>query len=270
MKKELATKTATFATIAGLGAISTASSSAAIIIAGWDTFDSVSAPSATHTAAGIAASATASASTGSWTNLDSGSDPGRGSSVDTTWGTFDGNGSPASAITDIGPANLTVTNGRPSADFILTITNNGAVDLDLAQLHMDIVAFRPNAPRAYTLNILAGSDLTEGTVFASAGSPMNDNSTDDITHLGGGLGTGHDVHDDLDLDLSGLADHTLAVGESAQIQIAFSNGTGSGGGHHLFLDNIAVSGDVASTIPEPSCALLALVSGGLFLRRSRK
>ena len=244
------------------------SATGAIVVAGWDSWDSATAPSSTVTAAGVTASATASASTGNWTIADSGGDPGRGSSVDTTWGTFDGNGNAASAVTNVGVANMTVTNGRPSAEVTFTITNGGLVDLDLATFHMDVVAFRPNAPRTYSLNVLAGSDITVGTVFASAGAPANDNSTNDITHLGGGLGTGHDVHDDLDLDLSGLADNTLGAGETAIIQIAFSNGTGSGGGHHLFLDNVAVSGDFAA-IPEPSSGLL-LGLGGLALALRRR
>lgn len=257
------TKTALVASLAA----SSMSASGAIIIAGWDTWDSATAPSATVTAAGVAATATASSSTGSWSIADSGGDPGRGSSVDTTWGTFDGNGNPASSVTNLGVANMTVTNGMPSAEVTLTITNNGVVDIDLASFHMDVVAFRPNAPRTYSLNVLSG-DITNGLVTASAGTPMNDNSTNDITHLGGALGTGHDVHDDLDLSLSGLADHTLGAGESAVIQIAFSNGTGSGGGHHLFLDNVAVSGDFV--VPEPSSALLFGLSGLLFARRRRK
>lgn len=122
---------------------------------------------------------------------------------------------------------------------------------------MDVVAFRPNAPRAYQLNVLSG-DITNGTVFTSI--------DDEITHLGGNL-VGHDQHDEIDLDLSALADNTLAAGESAVIQVAFSSGTGSGGGHHLFLDNVAVSGDFAA-IPEPSSILLLALSGlGLGFRR---
>ncbi|MDB4438361.1 PEP-CTERM sorting domain-containing protein [bacterium] len=238
--------------------------SGAIIIAGIDTWDNTATPTVSHTAAGVAATATASASTGSWSTGDS---SGRGSSKDTTWGTFDGNGIAASDVTNVGAANFTVTNGRPSAEVTLSITNNGTVDLDLAAFHLDVVGFRPNAPRAYALNVLAGSDITVGNVFTSA--------DDAITHLGGGLLTDdgdpltHDQHDDLDLDLGGLADHTLAVGESAQIQIAFSSGTGSGGGHHLFLDNVAVSGD-AAVVPEPSSFLLLGLSGYALLCRRRR
>ncbi len=264
MKTTNKTMTALVASLAA-GAMS---ASGAIIVAGWDSWDNSAAPSSTVTAAGVTATATASASTGSWSIADSGGDPGRGSSVDGTWGTFDGNGSPASTLTNLGIANMTVTNGRPSSEVTLTITNGGALDLNLAAFHMDVVAFRPNAPRTYTLSVLSG-DITNGVVFASAGAPANDNSTNDITQLGGGLGTGHDVHDDLDIDLSSLADSTLAVGESAVIQIAFSNGTGSGGGHHLFLDNVAVSGDAAA-VPEPSSLLLLGFSGlALMIRRRR-
>lgn len=245
-------------------AYATSASAATIVIAGLDDWDSTTAPTVPVTAAGVTATATASASSGNWSISDS---SGRGSSGDTTWGTFDGNGVPASAVTDVGPANFTVTNGRPSAEVTLTITNNGAADIDLETFHMDVVAFRPNAPRTYSLNVLAGSDITVGTVVASDGMPMNDNSTNDITHIGGGLGTGHDVHDDLDLSLAGLADNTLANGESAIIQIAFSDGTGSGGGHHLFLDNVAVSGNV---IPEPATmSLLALAGIGILAGRRK-
>lgn len=249
-----------------LAALLMTAHSQAGIIAGWDTWDSTTAPSSSVTAAGVTATATASASSGAWSISDSGGDPGRGSSGDRTWGTFDGAGNPASAVTDDGTANFTVTNGRPSAEVTFTITNNGTSDIELGQFHMDVVAFRPNAPRTYALNVLSG-DITNGNVFTSD-APMNDNSTNAITHLGGGLGTGHDVHDDLDLDLSGLADHTLAVGESAEIQIAFSNGTGSGGGHHLFLDNVAFS---SLEIPEPASliVLLSMVSLGALGRVRR-
>jgi hypothetical protein len=114
---------------------------------------------------------------------------------------------------------------------------------------MDALAFRPNAARTYALNVISG-DLTIGNVFTSSTSTSGDNPST-ITSLGGNLLTDdadpltHDQHDDIDIDMSELPDHTLAVGESAVIQIAFSGGTGSGGGHHLFVDNVAFSGVAA-------------------------
>jgi len=211
------------------------SASGAILVAGIDTWSSTTAPAVTNTAAGITATATASTSSGAWSITDNGTDPG-------------------------GVENFTVTNGRPSAEVTLTIVNGGTDDLNLAAFHLDVVAFRPNAPRTYALNVLAGSDITVGNVFTSP--------TTAITHLGGGL-TGHDQHDDIDLDLSALADSTLSPGETAILQIAFSDGTGSGGGHHLFLDNVAVSGDFV-TVPEPSSAILLSLSGLALLGRRRR
>jgi hypothetical protein len=137
--------------------------------------------------------------------------------------------------------NLTLANGAATGDLTFTITNVGVVDFDLNSFHMDALAFRPNAARTYALNVVSG-DMTNGNVFTSA--------EDAITSLAGGLLTDdadvltHDQHDDIDIDMSGLVDHTLGSGESAVIQIAFSGGIGSGGGHHLFLDNVAFSGTV--------------------------
>lgn len=211
------------------------------LVAGWDTWDSNTTPTASMTASGITATAAASGTGGNWSIADNGDDPGRGSSGDQTWGSFDGNGVGASAVTNVGQANMTLTNGKTDGQVTFTITNNGPADWELDSFHLDAVAFRRNAARTYALNVLAGSDITVGNVFNS-GLPANDNSTDAITTLDGNLGTGHEVHDDLDISLTGLADHTLAPGEVTIVQIAFSNGTGSGGGHHLFLDNVALSG----------------------------
>ena len=219
------------------------------LIAGWDSFSSTTAPASTSTAPGVTATATASASGGSWSNTDSGTDPGRGSSKDMTWGSFDGNGNPANFATNQGSDSFTLTNGKTDGELTFTITNGRTGDVDLSSFHIDALAFRPNAARTYALNVISG-DLTIGNVFTSD-VPSSDNSTNAITHVGGDLLTDnadpltHDQHDDIDIDMTGLADHTLAAGESAVIQIAFSNGTGSGGGHHLFIENIAFSGDVA-------------------------
>ena len=229
-----------------------------IVVAGWDSWDDANAPSATVTATDVVASATASATrllgddpgTSTWTIADSAGDPGRGSSIDTTWGTFDGNGTPASAVTNVGPENMTATNAKVDAEVTFTITNNGANDLNLDTFHMDVFAFRFKAPRIYSLDVLAGSDISVGNVFASEGAPTNGNDTNDIFTNNGaeGLET-HDLHEDLDIDMTGLADHTLASGETAIVQISFTGGEGdNAGGHHLFLDNVAFSSGTASSV----------------------
>ena len=205
------------------------------LVAGWDTWTSNTAPLANVTGSGITATATASTATGNWNTADD-SSSGRGSSGDTTWGSFGGKGSPASAVTTGTGSNMTASNGVVSAELTLTITNNGAADWDLDALHMDVVAFRSNAPRTYQLEVISG-DISNGIVFSS--------SANEITELGGNLSATHDQHDEIDVSLIGLADSTLEAGETAVLRITFSGGTGSGGGHHLFLDNVAVSGVVS-------------------------
>ena len=212
------------------------------LIAGWDNFENAATPSVTTSLSGVTATV---AITGSgWSNNDS---SGRGSSNDTSWGTFEGPPVADAGTTAVG-ANLALINGAATGDLTFTVTNSGLADIDLNSFHMDALAFRPNAARTYALNVLSG-DMTVGNVFTSDG-PSSDNTTNAITHLGGALLTDdsdpltHDQHDDIEIDMSGLADHTLAVGESAVIQIAFTGGTG-GGGHHLFVDNVAFGGVVA-------------------------
>ena len=200
------------------------------IIAGWDVWSSSTAPVANVTGSGITATATASTASGNWSISD---DDGRGSSGDTTWGTFDGNTTPASSVTSGTGANMAALNGVTTAQITLTITNNSEADWELDAFHMDAVAFRSNAPRAYELEVLSGS-ITNGVVFTS--------TDDEINEVGGTLSGNHDQHDQIDVSLLGLADSTLDARGTVVIKITFSSGTGSGGGHHLFLDNVAVSG----------------------------
>lgn len=206
------------------------------VIAGWDIWSSATTPSANLTAEGIIATATASTSAGTWNTLDDDSS-GRGSSGDMTWGSFDGNGSPASAVTSEEGANMTAPNGVGTADLTLTITNQGPTDWALDAFHMDVLAFRPNAPRSYQVEVVSG-DITHGVVLAS-----EDNA---IAEVGGTLSASHDQHEQVDVNLVALADSTLESGGTVTIRITFSNGTGSGSGHHLFLDNVAVSGTLIS------------------------
>ncbi|MBK1826572.1 PEP-CTERM sorting domain-containing protein [Haloferula rosea] len=247
------------ASIACFSLLGAATSSAAVVIAGIDVWDSATAPTV-GVKAGVTATATASATGGNWAPGEGGS---RGSSKDTTWGTFVGPAA-ASAVTTGSDESFTLTNGKTDGEITITIINGGTGIVTLENFHFDAVAFRPNAARTYAVNVLAGSDITIGNVITSA--------DDAITSLGGALLTDdldpntHNQHDDIDISLTGLADNTLAPGETAIIQLAFSSGTGAGGGHHLFVDNVGISG----TIPEPGSALLGLLGAGIFFLRRRR
>jgi len=236
--------TKTTLSVASALAFCSMSASSAVLVAGWDAFSSGLTPSTTQEAAGITATMV---NTG-WSN---GSSEDRGSSSDTTWGSFDGDGAAAdSAI--VGTVNLTAHNGESGNTMTITITNNSSDVLNLAEFHMDALAFRPNASRTWTL------DVDGSNVYTSA--------AQSITSLGTAPNAAQDQHDEYDISLAGTT--VAADGGSVDIVMTISGGGGNAG-HHLWVDNIAVSGDFA-TIPEPSSALLALMSGGLLLRRSRK
>jgi hypothetical protein len=224
------------------------SASADFVVAGWDNFNNSSSPTATVYAAGVSG-------TSANVSFSNAGAEDRGSSSDTTWGSFDGNGQPADA-TIVGTGVNLVCYSGDSGSITLTIVNNGATDLDLANFHMDALAFRPRASRTFAVDVLAGSDITVGNVYTSA--------VQVITSLGTAPNVAQDQHDEFDISLAGLADSTLEVNGTAIIQVAFTGGTPGSGGHHLWVDNIAVS-----AIPEPATFSMLAVCGGaiMFMRR---
>ena len=145
-----------------------------------------------------------------------------GGSTDGTWGTMD---TPiADASTDENEDGYRLTNGEVgSIDFVLTDT--GGVDRDLALFQFDTATFRPNAANSWELSVIAG-DLTPGTVMSGVAL----NST-------GGVADWHDV----DIDLTGLTDHTLDANGTVTFRLEFTGGTLGAGGHHQVLDNVAIS-----------------------------
>ncbi|MDB4363923.1 hypothetical protein N9Z09_01285, partial [Akkermansiaceae bacterium] len=161
----------------------------------------------------------------------------RGASSDSTWGTYAG---PPAADTTIGTANdqnLELSNATTGGTITITITNNSGADIDLNAFHMDALAFRPKAARTYNLEVLPGGAITAGNVHTSADLAITSQ---------GGLPPDNDQGDDIDHDLSALADSTLENAGVVEFLLTFSGGIGDGsGGHDLWIDNLAISSSSA-------------------------
>lgn len=197
------------------------------LIAGWDTFSGTGAAApvgASVLATDITASFVSTTEGVAWNTTDE-----RGASIDGSWGTHIG--PPPASTNAVDGENLTLSNGTTGGTLTFSITNNSPADIELGAFHFDAYAFRPNAARTYELSVLAGGSLTEGIIFTS--------DNDAITSVGGAWS--NLAHDDIDISLTGLADYVLGSGESVQFLLAFSSGTGAGGGHHLFVDNFGIS-----------------------------
>jgi hypothetical protein len=208
------------------------------LIAGWDTWNSATAPAASALAPNIIGSAATTSEGLAWHAND-----GRGASADGDWGTFAG---PPAASTVAGDGvtgeNLELPNATTGGTITFTIANNGATDIILDAFHFDAYAFRPKAARAYELSVLPGGGVTAGVIYTSA--------DDEITSVGGAWD--NLAHDDIDHSLTNLGDHTLGAGESVQFLLAFSSGDGDGsGGHDLWVDNVAVTGAFAPVTEPP-------------------
>ena len=205
---------------------------AAVVIAGWDTWENGSNPAASVTAAGVTGSAVTSSEGVGWHVLD-----GRGASADGDWGTF--TGLPAASTTageGVENENLELSNATTGGTITFTVTNSGSEAFVLDGFHFDAYAFRPKAARAYELSVVSGG-ITNGVIYTSA--------DDEITSVGGAWGG--NAHDDISHSLLGLADHTLETGETVSFMLAFSSGVGdNAGGHDLWVDNVAVTGSVGA------------------------
>jgi len=196
------------------------------LIAGWDTWNSGSSPTASFTASGITGSAVTTSEQIAWHTNDE-----RGASADGDWGTFAG---PPAADTTVGTnndQNLELPNATTGGTITFTLTNNSTTDIELDGFHFDAYAFRPKAARAYELSV-SGGDLTNGVIYLSA--------DDEITHVGGA--DDNLAHDDISHSLLGLADNILEVGGTVDFLLAFSSGVGDGsGGHDLWVDNVGIT-----------------------------
>ncbi len=116
---------------------------------------------------------------------------------------------------------FTITNNNPSSNLVLKIFS------------FDAWRSSANSISAWTLSVLPGSSITTGVIengnFASKGEVPSDSDFDDF-----------------DIALTGLADNTLAFGESATLRMTMGATSGEG---YTYLDNFAFSG-VLNLLPD--------------------
>jgi hypothetical protein len=184
-------------------------------------------------------------------------------SNDTTHGTTLGGAAPA------GDSETDTAIYRVSANFsggVFTITNNTGFDVSLETLAFDYHNndevgrdYWDNLALTYESGDLAVAD---GTLINSVTGLSRHNSVDGIAMQGGDYA-------DFDWSLAGLADHTLADGESATFKIlaTFTDTAANNARNFAGVDNVGFIGTVG--IPEPaSLALIGL--GGLLIARRRR
>ena len=212
--------------------------SSAQIVAGWDTYLGSGADGfpieAPVLATGVTASFVTTSDGGPWVIIDE-----RGASSDGTWGTLVG---PPAADTTVGTSNdqnLELSNATTGGTITLTLNNNSGADITLNAFHMDALAFRPKAARTYTLDVSAGGAITAGNIYSSGDQEIKSQ---------GGLPPDNDQGNDINHDLSFLADSTLEDGGTVEFLLTFSGGAGDGsGGHDLWIDNLAISSSTAGS-----------------------
>ena len=189
-----------------------------------------------------------------WANWGGSATHNWGASIDGTWGTI--TDSPPTTDVSASTAAVGLLNKTPSGEMTFTVVNTSGVSLDLEGFHFDGFRARTAAPENWSLSILAGSGVTLGLV--SSGTVVTD---PDSPFLDRG---------DYDIDLTSLADRTLANGETVIFELAFTGGSGAAaGGNNTMIDNIAIT---ALVVPEPSTFALAGIGllSLLMARRDRR
>lgn len=197
------------------------------LIAGWETWSEVSADTWDATqATGVVAQAVGTVEAGGvWFNFNNATVE-NGASSDGQYGDSGPDGADTSVA--LATDGVTLSNGFDGfIDFTLTDTTGSATTL--TGFHLDIGAFRAGAATDWELEVLAGGDLTAGSLATGA-----------ATVRAG------PIADDESIDLTVLADHILDANGSVTFRLSFTGGGGEAGspasGHHLFLDNVGVTG----------------------------
>ena len=225
-----------------------AMAASADLIGGWETYAAPSVSNQVATATGpINAALTMSFSS---QGADWNRNAAAGGSDDLTFG-----GSGGLALGNSGNVNDGFVSRRISGAFLdFTITNNDVNDLIFDGFHFDVWRLFTGSINRYELDVISGSSITVGNV-------VTDRTLGGAN--GGTVPPENANFADIDVNLSNMADRTLAMGESATFRMTISRAGNPG---PVYFDNIAFTGHAA--IPEPST--LALVGMGcslLFVRR---
>ncbi|QDU88916.1 hypothetical protein Pla175_23000 [Pirellulimonas nuda] len=193
------------------------------LIASWETWSEVSTDTWDATqSSGVTAQAVGSVEAGGvWFNL-SNATVANGASSDGRYGAVGPTGADPSVASATDGVSL--SNGYDGfMDFTLNDTSGAGTIL--TGFHFDLGAFRANAATDWELAVLAGGDLTAGalaTGTATVGaSPMQDDES---------------------IDLRGLTDNILDANGTVTFRLSFTGGVDASSGHHLFLDNVGVTG----------------------------
>jgi hypothetical protein len=225
------------------------------VVAGWDTWVDVSAGGDTYNNTltnGATGQAVGTADTSGghpgWANWGGSATHNYGASIDGTWGTVTNN--PPTPTATGSTAAVGLLDKTPSGEMTFTITNTSGSTMELAGFHFDGVRVRTAAPQDWALSILTGSDatvgaVTNGTIITDTTSPFLD-------------------REDVDIDLTGLADRTLENGEVVIFELAWTGGSGGtpSGGNNTMIDNVALSGSILP-VTEPPLLEYSLSGGDL-------
>lgn len=230
-------------------------STAAVLIAGWDTFNSATNPTATQEAADTTASLATSATSGSWGRWNGGGTNSSGASTDGTFGSLSTTVATASTFgagegTNSG-SNLSLNRSVKPGSITITLTNNSTEDRLFDGFYFDAVARLSQSARLWSLT------------FGGAISGTAANGT--LTEADMMIATA--AQRDWAVDLSGLTDNVWEAGSNAIFTLTFTGGassTGTGGGQETLFDNIGIT-----VVPELSTALLGALGALALLRRRR-
>ena len=235
--------------------VSSPASAVLVLVAGWDAFDVVANPTATHLASDTAATLTSTATGGGWDDWSN--TGGDGSSVDGTFGSLSPTVAAASTVGTSGAnqgRNLSLNRSRKPGTLTITLTNTSGLDRTMDGFYFDSVGRFADSAKEWALTF---GGAISGT--AASGTLAQTN-----------LDTASAAQRDKFVDLSSLSDNVWEAGQDAIFTLTFGPGPATsltGGGAETVVDNIGIT---ANVVPEPSSfSLVGLGVLGLLLRRRK-